>query len=231
MRKSLIVAALAAALAFCTNASAQRYTSSHFGLMGGFTSSATKIKDVDSKSVSLYHIGLTAQLPVGGGFAIQPSVLYQVKGASADDMGDLSIKDAGKSFETKVGYLEVPVQIQWGPDLMFFRPYAFAEPFVGYRISSSNKENAKVLKDELKKVEYGLGLGVGIDVWAFSCARNIVIVGDLKQLPNVLTEDDIRTSDAIWQEYSLDERYRFSTHSLLSSALEIWQDAPATLQR
>lgn len=165
MRKSLIVAALAAALAFCTNASAQRYTSSHFGLMGGFTSSATKIKDVDSKSVSLYHIGLTAQLPVGGGFAIQPSVLYQVKGASAGDMGDLSIKDAGKSFETKVGYLEVPVQIQWGPDLMFFRPYAFAEPFVGYRISSSNKENAKVLKDELKKVEYGLGLGVGIDVW------------------------------------------------------------------
>ena len=43
-------------------------------------------------------------------------------------------------------------------------------------------------------------------VLAFSCARNIVIVGDLKQLPNVLTEDDIRTSDAIWQKYSLDER-------------------------
>ena len=68
-------------------------------------------------------------------------------------------------------------------------------------------------------------------VLAFSCARNIVIVGDLKQLPNVLTEDDIRTSDAIWQKYSLDERYRFSTHSLLSSALEIWQDAPVTLLR
>ena len=165
MRKSLIVAAFAAAVVFCTNASAQRYTSSHFGLMGGVTSSATKIKDVDSKSVSLYHIGLTAQFPVGGGFAIQPAILYQVKGASADDMGDLSLKDAGKSFETKVGYLEVPVQIQWGPDLMFFRPYAFAEPFVGYRISSSNKDNAKELKDELKKVEYGLGLGVGIDVW------------------------------------------------------------------
>ena len=68
-------------------------------------------------------------------------------------------------------------------------------------------------------------------VLAFSCARNIVIVGDLKQLPNVLTEDDICTSDAIWQKYSLDERYRFSTHSLLSSALEIWPDAPATLLR
>ncbi len=165
MRKSLIVAALTAVLAFCTNASAQRYTSSHVGLMGGFTSSATNIKNVDSKSVSLYHIGLTAQLPVGGGFAIQPSILYQVKGAAADDLGKLTAGEAAKSFEMKVGYLEVPVQIQWGPDLLAFRPYVFAEPFVGYRISTSDKDAAKELRDELKKVEYGLGLGAGIDVW------------------------------------------------------------------
>ena len=82
-----------------------------------------------------------------------------------------------------------------------------------------------LIVDEASQVDLATG------VLAFSCARNIVIVGDLKQLPNVLTEDDIRTSDAIWQKYSLDERYRFSPHSLLSSALEIWQDAPVTLLR
>ena len=82
-----------------------------------------------------------------------------------------------------------------------------------------------MIVDEASQVDLATG------VLAFSCARNIVIVGDLKQLPNVLTEDDIRTSDAIWQRYSLDERYRFSTHSLLSSALKIWQDAPVTLLR
>ena len=82
-----------------------------------------------------------------------------------------------------------------------------------------------MIVDEASQVDLATG------VLAFSCARNIVIVGDLKQLPNVLTEDDIRTSDAIWQRYSLDERYRFSTHTLLSSALEIWQDAPVTLLR
>lgn len=165
MRKSLFAVVLAVALLFGTDAFAQRYTSSRVGVMGGFTSSAAKIKDVDTKSVSLYHIGLTAAFPVGGGFSIQPSVLYQVKGASADNLGDMAVSDLGKSFETKVGYLEVPVQIQWGPDLMLFRPYVFAEPFVGYKISSSNNETAKVFKDELKKVEYGLGLGAGIDVW------------------------------------------------------------------
>lgn len=165
MRRSLFVATVVAALAFCTDAFAQRYLSPRVGLMGGVTSSEAKIKDVDTKSVSLYHIGFTAELPLGGGFAIQPSVLYQVKGASADNIGGMSVSDLGNSFETKVGYLEVPVQIQWGPDLVLFRPYAFAEPFVGYRISSSNKEAAKAFKDELKKVEYGLGLGAGVDVW------------------------------------------------------------------
>ena len=82
-----------------------------------------------------------------------------------------------------------------------------------------------LIVDEASQVDLTTG------VLAFSCARNIVIVGDMKQLPNVLTEDDIRTSDDIWAKYSLDERYRFSTHSLLSSALETWQDAPVTLLR
>ena len=56
-----------------------------------------------------------------------------------------------------------------------------------------------LIVDEASQVDLATG------VLAFSCARNIVIVGDLKQLPNVLTEDDIRTSDAIWQKYSLDD--------------------------
>lgn len=79
--------------------------------------------------------------------------------------------------------------------------------------------------DEASQVDLATG------VLAFSCARNIVIVGDLKQLPNVLTESDIRISDAIWKKHSLDEQYHFSTHSLLSSALETWNTVPVTLLR
>lgn len=79
--------------------------------------------------------------------------------------------------------------------------------------------------DEASQVDLATG------VLAFSCARNLVIVGDLKQLPNVLTSEDIRVSDAIWKKYSLDERYHFSRHSLLSSALASWPNAPVTLLR
>ena len=82
-----------------------------------------------------------------------------------------------------------------------------------------------LIVDEASQVDLVTG------VLACSCARNIAVVGDLNQLPNVLKESDVRISDAIWQKYTLDERYRFSTHSLLSSALEIWPDAPVTLLR
>ena len=82
-----------------------------------------------------------------------------------------------------------------------------------------------LIVDEASQVDLATG------VLALSCARNIVIVGDLKQLPNVLTESDIRVSDAIWGRFSLDERCRFSAHSLLSSALETWRDVPVTLLR
>ena len=82
-----------------------------------------------------------------------------------------------------------------------------------------------LIVDEASQVDLATG------ILAFSCARNIVIVGDMKQLPNVLTERDIHTSENIWKKYSLDERYNFSTHSLLSSALETWKEAPVTLLR
>lgn len=175
MKKFVFAAAVVAATVFCTDASAQRYNSARVGLMGGFTSSSASIKNMDSKSVSLYHVGLTAEIPLLGGFAIQPGLLYQVKGMSADKFNSSSISESLGSFETKVGYLEVPVQVQWGLDLLAFRPYVFAEPFVGFRLGQSakvdtgdknwDKNIADKLKDNLKKVEYGLGVGAGVDVW------------------------------------------------------------------
>ena len=164
MKKFVFAAAVVAAMVFCTDASAQRYNSARVGLMGGFTSSSASIKNMDSKSVSLYHVGLTAEIPLFGGFAIQPGLLYQVKGMSADKFNSSSISESLGSFETKVGYLEV--QVQWGLDLLAFRPYVLAEPFVGFRLGQSTKgEVADKLKDNLKKVEYGLGVGAGVDVW------------------------------------------------------------------
>jgi superfamily I DNA and/or RNA helicase len=79
--------------------------------------------------------------------------------------------------------------------------------------------------DEASQVDMATG------VLAFSCARNVIIVGDQKQLPNVLTDEDKKISNEIWNRYSLDEVYQFSRHSLLSSAVAVWHDAPMVLLR
>ena len=66
---------------------------------------------------------------------------------------------------------------------------------------------------------------------AFASAKNIVIVGDLQQLPNVLDSQNIQKSEEIWGRYSLPETYHFTAHSLLSSAIATWPEAPTVLLR
>ena len=35
-----------------------------------------------------------------------------------------------------MNYVEVPVNIQWGPDLLIARPFVFASPFIGYNLKN-----------------------------------------------------------------------------------------------
>ena len=60
-------------------------------------------------------------------------------------------------------------------------------------------------------------------------ARNAVIVGDVKQLQNIVTEEDKASSDAIFEQYSLSEAYRYSNNSLLSSICSIFPVLPSVL--
>ena len=68
-------------------------------------------------------------------------------------------------------------------------------------------------------------------VLAFSCAKNVIIVGDLKQLPNVISPENAQIAESIWSRRSFDEMYRFTTQSLLSSAAARWPDVPSVLLR
>lgn len=82
-----------------------------------------------------------------------------------------------------------------------------------------------LIVDEASQVDLATG------VLAFSCARNIIIVGDQKQLPNVLTSQDIKIADTLWNKHKFDERYHFAIHSMLASAAEIWHNVPSVLLR
>lgn len=82
-----------------------------------------------------------------------------------------------------------------------------------------------VIIDESSQVDLATG------ALALSCAKRAVIVGDLKQLPNVV-DDQMKTStDAVFEQYSIPESYRYANHSLLASIIEIFPNIPKTLLR
>ena len=66
---------------------------------------------------------------------------------------------------------------------------------------------------------------------ALSCARNAVIVGDLKQLPNVVKDEMKKRTDAIFNSFKLPVGYLFSENSFLKSVCSILKDVPQTLLR
>lgn len=205
MKKILTIAALFASI-FAANA--------QIGIMGGFSSSRTSIdtKDVseNTKNISLYHVGVLYKFNLGMGFAVQPSLAYQMKGATLKDnidAGDVTL--AAKRLETKTGFIELGAGLQWGMDLLAFRPFVFVEPFVGYGITGTewygyekvDKDNSitkeyeqvSAYANEIKnKLEYGFGVGGGVEI-----ANHVQIsVQWFKNLGNLYNEGKVDWSKA-----------------------------------
>lgn len=62
-----------------------------------------------------------------------------------------------------------------------------------------------------------------------SCAKRAVIVGDIKQLPNVVDADMQIKTDLVFNSYCLNKSYSYSNHSLLSSIVELLPNVQKTL--
>jgi len=80
-----------------------------------------------------------------------------------------------------------------------------------------------LIMDEASQVDIATG------ALSLSCAENAVIVGDLKQLPNIVRTDLKNHYDAIFDSYKLPQGYSFSENSFLKSVCSILYDAPQTL--
>jgi superfamily I DNA and/or RNA helicase len=95
-----------------------------------------------------------------------------------------------------------------------------------YSLRQSLSDNVSydfVIIDESSQVDLATG------ALALSCAKRAVIVGDLKQLPNVVDADAEKKTNLVFDSFSLPEAYRYSNHSLLSSITEIFPEIPKTL--
>jgi DNA polymerase III delta prime subunit len=110
---------------------------------------------------------------------------------------------------------------------MFLKEYPL---ILSSTYSLSNVFDDSVLYDYLI-IDEASQVDLATAVLAFSRAKNVVIVGDQQQLPNVVTAKNKKESTAILKEHSVNDTYSYSLHSVLSSSLLIWPSAPSVLLR
>lgn len=143
--------------------STQLFAQKGFGITAGVGFNTSKFTDIEVKARTGWNVGVTYSLDLPLGFSLQPSLIYNQKTANLADCVSQSM-----------GFVELPVSIQWGPDLLIFRPFVDVTPYVGYALS--NKFSADIpgpvdISDDSwngkQRFEYGLGLGAGVDVWRF----------------------------------------------------------------
>jgi superfamily I DNA and/or RNA helicase len=80
-----------------------------------------------------------------------------------------------------------------------------------------------VIIDEASQVDIVAG------ALALSCAKKAVIVGDLKQLPNVVSGKTAEETNQIFTRFALDTAYYYAENSILSSITKLYKDVPRTL--
>ena len=166
MKKLLLAVAAFVGMAISANA--------QLGISAGLTSASATLEaaaqDVTGGSINQYHVGLTYKIGIGNILAIQPSILYNVKGSSFDAT---NITDTKLDFKT--GFVEVPVELQLGFGIgTIARIYVLGEPYVGYAITNevttssaiAAAANTQQTWDNVKnRLEYGVGIGAGVELF------------------------------------------------------------------
>lgn len=95
-----------------------------------------------------------------------------------------------------------------------------------HSIKNCFKSNYKfdyIIMDEASQVDLITG------VLAMSVAKNAVIVGDLKQLPNVITTQDVAKIERLSKKYNVEDCYNYLQNSFLSSVSKTIKGAPDTM--
>ncbi len=94
-----------------------------------------------------WHAGLMMNVGLPLGLSLQPEILYSSKGVD----------------EETIGYIEVPVDLQWGFKIAMFRPYVSLTPYVGYAVNSGDALS-------INNWDGGIGIGAGVDIWKLQVA-------------------------------------------------------------
>ncbi|MEN6618113.1 MAG: porin family protein [Rikenellaceae bacterium] len=136
------------------------FSQAKFGIKGGlnFTKMANISSNVNEtwKNQTGYQLGVALQFRIPRiGLAIQPELLYSTIETESSDNPANSIK---------LDYVTLPVNFELGIDMLLFRPFIVASPFISYAIQKGARLEDQPW-DNINRFDYGVGLGAGIDLW------------------------------------------------------------------
>ena len=142
MKKLLLVVAVAL-IAF--NVSAQDV---NFGVKAGVNFASIGGDDTgDLSSLTSFHAGVVAEIPLSDKFSFQPELVYSAQGATLDADGDVDIK---------LDYINVPLLAKFYVADNFS---LYAGPQIGFLASA--KVEDEDIKDSVKSIDFGINLGLG----------------------------------------------------------------------
>jgi hypothetical protein len=100
------------------------------------------------KDGAAWQAGLAAQFKIPLiGLGIQPELLYSVN----------------KGDSKSIGFFTVPVNLRWQPlPIPLIKPVILVGPYFGYAVNFKGFNN---LKNNIKRFDWGIGLGGGVEIW------------------------------------------------------------------
>ena len=211
--KKYFIALAVALMAFAVSASAQV----KFGVTAGMNFNSAKIADVKMDAKAGWNVGATLQFNLPLGFSLQPSVVYMHKAAGFEtpSLSSDFLEDLKAEMVQTVGSVVVPVSVQWGPDLLVARPFLDVTPYVGYSLTNKVKSDFAGIEEVVKGgngLDYGLGLGAGINVWKLQAIVrynwNFGVLGNYKDFTGV-DLGDIKTDSETFGGITVNLAYFF----------------------
>ncbi|MDZ7649395.1 MAG: porin family protein [Cytophagales bacterium] len=115
------------------------------GIKGGANFANMAIEDVDSESITDFHIGAYVNLNLSDKFGITPEILYTAQGSKVNNA------------TVNTDYFAIPVMLR-------FKPISLISLQAGPQFSflSKAKSGGVDIKNQLKNNDFGIALGAGL---------------------------------------------------------------------
>jgi hypothetical protein len=124
-----------------------------FGVKAGVNFSEFNTKEQILKdNGTAWQVGLVSQFKIPLiGLGVQPELLYSV--------------NKGEDNDNSIGYFTVPINLRWQPlPIPLIKPVILVGPYFGYAINFKGFNN---IRDDINRVDWGIGLGGGVEIWKF----------------------------------------------------------------